>query len=367
MLTIIIILILFSSLVLLHEYGHFVVARRNGVEVEEFGFGFPPKLFGRTHKGVLYSFNLLPLGGFVRLKGEDANDMSTGSFAAASLKVKAKILMAGVGMNLLTAFVIFYALCVTGMPGLGKQFEPSFLKPIGGQTKQLILSNVDKASPAAKAGIKKGDYLLAFNGRAVTSDTQLHDLTKANAGNKVTLSVRRGSTTKDVSLTLRPPSSKSGFLGVASQQIYKLRYDPLQAVAAAAYVTLALLLATIVGVLQLFLALPQLILGLFSPSVPTAAAAASGPVGIVFILKSISSLGWAYVLLFMGNISVALAAFNALPLPALDGGRLFVSVIQRVTKRTWKPETEAKYHAIGFMALIGLMVLISVYDVRKYF
>ena len=367
MLTIIVILILFSSLVLLHEYGHFVVARRNGVDVEEFGFGFPPKVYGRKYKGVLYSLNLLPLGGFVRLKGEDANDMSKGSFAAASLANKAKILMAGVGMNLLTAFVIFYALCITGLPGLGKQFEPSFLTPSYAQNKQLILSEVEKNSPASGAGLKRGDYILSFNGKAISDDTQLHDLTKANAGREVALTVKQGDTVKDIKLTLRPPSAKAGFLGVGSQQVYKLRYDPLQAVAAAGYVTLALLVATIVGVLQLFMALPSLIMGLFSPTVPAAAAAASGPVGIVFILKSISSLGWAYVLLFMGNISVALAAFNALPLPALDGGRLFVSVMQRVTRRTWKPETEAKYHAIGFIALIGLMVLISVYDVRKYF
>lgn len=367
MLTFIVILILFSSLVLLHEYGHFVVARRNGVKVEEFGFGFPPKLFARQYKGVLYSFNLLPLGGFVRLKGEDANDMSEGSFAAASLSKKAKILMAGVGMNLLTAFIIFYALSITGLPGLGKQFEPSFLKPTYAQNKQLVLSEVEKNSPAEGAGLKRGDYVLAFDGKTISTDVELHELTKANAGKEVALTVRQGDSVKDIKLTLRPPSAKSGFLGVVSQQVYKLRYDPMQAVAAAAYVTLALLVATIVGVVQLFLALPSLIMGLFSPSVPTAAAAASGPVGIVFILKSISTLGWAYVLLFMGNISVALAAFNALPLPALDGGRLFISVLQRVTKRSWKPETEAKYHAIGFIALIGLMVLISVYDVRKYF
>jgi regulator of sigma E protease len=108
-------------------------------------------------------------------------------------------------------------------------------------------------------------------------------------------------------------------------------------------------------------------MGLFGSSVPQAAEAASGPVGIFYILTSISALGYAYILLFMANISVALAAFNVLPLPALDGGRLFVTAIQRLTKRTWSAEAEARYHAIGFMALIGLMIVISVYDVRKYF
>ena len=366
-LTIIVIILLFASLVLLHEYGHFVMARRNGVGIEEFGFGFPPKVFGRVKNGVLYSFNLLPLGGFVRMKGEDANDMSPGSFAAAPLWAKTKILLAGVVMNLLTAFILFYALCVTGLPGLGAQFEPSFLKPSYAEPKQLILAKVDKGSPAEQAGLKRGDFVLAFNGKPITTDTELHDDTKVAAGKTVNLTVKQGNQTRDLTVTLRPPSAESGFLGVASQQVYKLRYDPLQSVVAAAYITGALLVATVVGVISLIISLPSLIAGLFSSTVPAAAAAASGPVGIIVILTNISALGWAYVLLFMANISVALAAFNALPLPALDGGRLFVSVLQRVTKKTWNPETEAKYHAFGFMALIGLMLLISVYDVRKYF
>lgn len=365
MVTIIVVILLFASLVLLHEYGHFIVARRNGVGVEEFGFGFPPKLFGRVRGGVLYSFNLLPLGGFVRLKGEDAADMSLGSFGAATLGVKAKILLAGVAMNLLTAFVLFYALAVTGLPGLGQQFEPSFLKPTYAQPRQLILADVEAGSPAAKAGLKRGDYVLSLDGQRVTTDKQLSAQTRSNAGKAVTLEVKTGGATRMVPVTLRPASAQRGFLGVVSQQVYKLRYDPLQAVAAAAYITGALLVATIVGVFQLIISIPTLIMGLFSATIPKQAEAASGPIGIVFILKSISSLGWAYVLLFMANISVALAAFNALPLPALDGGRLFVSVIQRLTKRPWRPETEAKYHAIGFMALIALMVLISVYDLRK--
>ena len=365
MLTIIVIILLFASLVLLHEYGHFIVARRNGVGVEEFGFGFPPKVFGRVRGGVLYSFNLLPLGGFVRLKGEDAADMSAGSFGAATLGVKAKILMAGVAMNLLTAFVLFYALAVTGLPGLGQQFEPGFLKPTYAQPRQLILADVAPGSPAASAGLKRGDFVLSLDGTSVSTDKQLSDLTRSHAGQAVKLEVKTGGVTRTVPVTLKPASAKRGFLGVVSQQVYKLRYDPLQAVAAAAYITGALLIATIVGVFQLIISIPTLIVGLFSSTIPKQAEAASGPIGIVFILKSISSLGWAYVILFMANISVALAAFNALPLPALDGGRLFVSVLQKVTRRPWKPETEAKYHAIGFMALIGLMVLISVYDLRK--
>jgi regulator of sigma E protease len=140
----------------------------------------------------------------------------------------------------------------------------------------------------------------------------------------------------------------------------------LSAIVASLYITGALFVATVVGVVQLIIHIPSLLLGLFSNSVPQAAEAASGPVGIVFILKSISSLGISYVVLFMANIAVALAAFNVLPLPALDGGRFALISIQKLLKKRLQAETEAKIHAIGFMVLIGLIVLISVYDLRKF-
>jgi len=367
MLVVIVIILLFASLVILHEWGHFISAKRSGVDVEEFGIGFPPKIWGKKVNGTLYTINLLPLGGFVRLKGEDSDDTRPGTFGGASFGVKSKILLAGVGMNLLTAIVLLYALCLTGLPGLGAQFEPGFLHPTYAQPKQLILAEVVGGSPAANAGLKRGDYVLRVNGKALNSDGQLRDFTKVNAGKVVTLHVRSNGDERDVNVKLREPNAKDGYLGVVSQQVYKLRYNPLEALMASVYITGALFVATIVGVVQLIIHIPALLLGLFSNSVPQAAEAASGPVGIVFILKSISSLGYAYIFLFMANIAVALAAFNVLPLPALDGGRLAIIVAQEVTKKRISPETEARIHAIGFMALIALMLVISVYDLRKFF
>ncbi len=367
MLVIILIVVLFAGLVILHELGHFVAARRGGVEVEEFGIGFPPRLGGKKVGGTLYSINLLPLGGFVRLKGEDAAEKGPGTFGAARLGVKAKILLAGVVMNLVTAVVILYGLCLVGLPGLGQPFEPTFLKSSYAQPKQLVLAEVAAGSPAAGGGLKRGDLVLAGNGRALETDQALRDFTKAEAGREVSLRVKSGGVERTVRIKLRDPGSKDGYLGVVGQQVYKLRYDPLRALAAAVYITGALFVATVVGVVGLIVHIPMLIGGLFSSAVPQAAEAASGPLGIVFILKSISSLGLGYIFLFMANIAVALAAFNVLPLPALDGGRLALIVGQRLLKKRLKPETEAKIHGIGFMALIGLMILISVYDLRKYF
>lgn len=367
MFTIILIVLLFSLLVILHEWGHYIAAKRNGVGVEEFGIGFPPKVWGKKVRGTLYTINLLPLGGFVRLKGEDADDNGPGTFGGAKFVVKAKILLAGVGMNLLTAFVLLYGLCVTGMPGLGSALEPSFIRSTYSQPKQLILAQVEKGSPAAQAGLKQGDYILRGNGDELPTDEALRNFTKLNAGREVTLRVNSQGDQRDIKVTLRQPGSKEGYLGVASQQIYKLKYDPLRAVVAAGYLTGALFVATIVGVVNLIIHIPVLLFGIFSQTVPEAAQAASGPLGIVYILKNISFLGIAYIAVFMANIAVALAAFNVLPLPALDGGRLALIAAQKAFKKQLKAESEAKIHAIGFMALIGLMLLITVYDLRKIF
>ena len=365
MLTIIVIILLFASLVLLHELGHFIVARRGGIEAEEFGIGFPPRLFGRMVGKTLYSINLIPLGGFVRMKGEDAADTSPGSFGAAKLSTQTKVLLAGVGMNLLTAVLLLYVLCLTGLPGLGSQFEPSFLHSTYAQPKQLLLVDVVPGSPAAKAGLKRSDYVLSGNGQALITDDQLRDFTQKYAGQTVTLNVRESGIAKTINVKLLPPTATDGFLGVDVQTVYKLKYDPARAAVAAVYITGSLVWATLVGIFSLILGLPQLVIGLFHTGVPTQAASTGGPIYIVYSLKNISTLGWAYVLLFMANISVALGTFNVLPLPALDGGRLFVLIMQRITGKKWSADAEARYHGIGFVALIGLMVIISIYDVRK--
>lgn len=366
-LTVILIVLLFASLVILHEWGHFLAARRNGVEVEEFGIGFLYRLWAKKVGRTIYSINALPLGGFVRLKGEDSGDTGKGTFGGASVGAKTKILLAGVGVNLLTAFVIIYGLCVTGLPGLPGGFEPGWLKPAYSQPKQLILAEVEPGSPAAAAGLSRGDYVLRGNGMEFTTDQQLHDFTKGYAGKTVTLHVRSKGDERDVAVKLRGPNTTSGYLGVESQQVYKVRYDPLMAVVAAAYITVALFVATVVGVVELILSIPWLIAGLFSQGVPHQADNASGPIGIFLLFLGVSALGWSYLWLLMANIAAALAAFNAMPIPALDGGRLAIIWVEKLRGRKLNPETEAKIHAIGFFALMAFVVLISVYDVRKRF
>ena len=363
---ILLLIIVLAPLVIGHEFGHFIMARRNGVRVDEFGIGFPPRAGkGKRVGETLYTLNWLPLGGFVRLAGEDGQSTEKGTFAAANLWAKTKILLAGVVMNLIIAVILLFILCLVGIPGLGSQFEPSFLHPTYNQPKQLILTSVEPGSPAAKAGLKKDDYVLSGNGTVFTSEIQLQDFTTAHAGQKVTLVVRESGTVMTREVTLRKPNN-DGILGVTPQQVYKLRYSPVEALIAAIYITIALFVATIVAIVSLIIHIPSLIMGLFSSGVPSSAQAASGPVGIVFILSSIGGLGLSYFFLIVANISVALAAFNVLPLPALDGGRLAVAYVRKLTGGKISTESEGLYHGIGFLALIALVIVITIYDFRKF-
>jgi len=188
--TLILLLVIFTVLVLVHEWGHFITARRNGVDVDEFGVGFPPRLFGRQRGATLYSVNAIPLGGFVRMRGENGEDTSKGSFGAASRGARTRILLAGVSMNLLAGWALLTILCWTGLPALGS-FVPGWLPQHYSQTPRLAVTQVVAGSPAAAIGLHSGDFVLRANGQVVT-DSQLLNFTKAHAGQTVTLTIVEG-------------------------------------------------------------------------------------------------------------------------------------------------------------------------------
>lgn len=365
MLTIIIAILIFAGLVVAHELGHFVMAKRNGVTVEEFGLGFPPRLVGKTWRGTLYSLNLLPLGGFVRMAEEDGQSDRPGTFAAATLWSKTKILLAGVVMNFVVGWFILLLLCLGGIPPL-EGLSPSFVHSTYAQSPQLLLVDVEPGSPAAKAGLKDGDYVLAGNGSTFTTDDQLRAFTKAHAGQPVSLKVEQDGKVSTLHLTLRQ-ANEQGQLGVADQAVSKLRYDLLGAIIAATWITGALIVATVVGFVVLIINLPVLVGGLAGSSVPAAAQSTAGPLGIFYIMSHLSSFDASYLWLFAANISVALGVINALPLPALDGGRWAVALVRRVSGGRISSRAEGIYHTVGFVALLGLVVIISVYDLRKYY
>ena len=354
-LVILLVVLIFGFLVFVHELGHFVAARRSGVDVPEFGFGFPPRLVGKKIGKTIYSINAIPLGGFVRMKGETLNDTAKGTFGGTSFWQKTLILFAGVTMNALTAFAMLVFLCLTGLPPVAPG-QYSYGNPTYKQPKQVIAVEVAKDSPAQQAGLHRGDLILSANGQPVQSEQQLVDFTKAQAGQTVTLLLEKSGHQRTIRPTLRPPSSKQGFLGVTPFQTYQLKYKLTEAIVTAAGLMVQLMYGTLA-------AFAGLVSGLFVHGKVSEQVA--GPVGIVVLLKSVMDLGLAYVLVFVASISISLAVVNALPLPALDGGRWLMAAVQKITKKQLSVNTESFVHLVGFAALLLLMVVVTFFDIKR--
>jgi regulator of sigma E protease len=378
-------LFLFVLLVVVHEYGHFIVAKRNGVDVEEFGIGFPPKVFGKTMgKGIFrsyYTINALPLGGFVRLKGEHDIDTQKGSYGAAKLPAKMRIMLAGVMMNLIVAIIMFTVVAWVGMPQLlNNQFTVKSDTTI--IRSDVILNFVEENSPAQKAGLKTGDNIVSINGQNITSQQQLHAATKNNAGQTVIVKYGRDGadyatkakllSANEVNASIKTDNPK-GYLGVGSTD-YKLARStwsaPIVAVGLSAQLTGMTLKAIAVALANLSASLGNALAGHGQEAKNKASEASqnvSGPVGIYAIFKQGSSLGFQFTLFVVALISLTLAIMNALPIPALDGGRVALTAFYHAIHKPLLPKTEEWIHGTGFVVLMVLFLLITVVDVKRFF
>lgn len=384
-------LVLFVGLVVVHELGHFIVARRNGVEAEEFGIGFPPRVWKKRIKSQRgdfdFSINLLPLGGFVKLKGEHDTDTEHGSFGAASVWVKTKIMVAGVAMNFVTAFVLLIIVALVGMPKLvDNQFT------VGSDTKitknDVYVGYVEPKSPAAKAGLNATDRLIGYR---IAGNTTLHTFANASqlpkatnkyAGQTLTFELERNRSVIQKKVTLRSDAeiaaslktdNPKGHLGIVPTEL-TLRRSTWSAPIVAGGLMGQFTSLTLQGLGKALAGLGGIISGAVTGNTTARQAAqteassqVSGPVGIYFILKSGSILGYQYVLFVIAIISLTLAIMNFLPIPALDGGRMWLTLVSRAFNRPLSQKTEELVNATGFLLLIGLIVLISVVDVRRFF
>lgn len=368
-------LLLFVGLVVVHEFGHFIMARRNGVEVEEFGIGFPPRIWKKRIKSPKgdydFTINALPLGGFVRLKGEHDSADNEGSFGAARLWAKIQIMIAGVAMNLFTAFALLTLLAVIGIPKLiDNQFTVDSDTKIVKQ--QVLIGYVEPDSPAAKGGIEARDQLLSITSKGQTklimSATELPDITKELAGQEVQLTVKRSGTEKYSFVQLRPTdeveqSKKSGkpkgYLGISPAE-YVVQRSTWSAPVVAGGLIKQFTIATFKG-------LGSALANLFRGNTGAASEQVAGPVGIFVLLKDGSLLGYEFVLMIIAIISLTLAIMNVLPIPALDGGRLFVTLIFRAIRKPLHKKTEEWIHGTGFALLMILFVLITIVDVKRFF
>jgi regulator of sigma E protease len=371
MITAIIFVLVLSLLVFVHELGHFLTARRLGVKAEEFGFGFPPRLIGYykdssgkwriikgnkevTAPGTIYSINALPLGGFVKIKGENGEVIDKDSFASQKLWRRAVILFAGVFMNIILAGVLFSIGFGIGLPASLDGAE--ITKNMKVSDRQARVVSVFKESPAAVAGIKAGDSILTISGQSVFKAEDIQNILK-NSPELVEISYRRGG--EEYQTKVQPSFNAEvgrAVLGVEISEIGTVRY-PWYLAPWYGFKSAILMLVAI------FVAFYQLVAGLFAGQ--GAGDAVGGPVKIAQMTGEAARFGFAYLINFIALLSLNLAVINILPLPALDGGRLLFLLIEKIKGSPVKKEAEAIVHTIGFWLLILLMILVTYKDIFR--
>jgi regulator of sigma E protease len=365
-------------LVTVHELGHAIVARRNGVVVEEFGIGFPPRAWAKKLKnGVLFSLNWLPLGGFVKLQGEHDAASKKGDYGAATFWQKTKILLAGVLTNWIVAALLLTALAWTGLPKiLPQQFS------VAGDTttvKQPVeVAEVSKDSPAAQAGLKIGDQILRFAGEPVPSPNELTQQTKAHKGKEVEVIYSRNGVESSTRVALRADNNDNkGYLGIGSgqrEQIHASWSAPIVGVVTTGQFTLV----TLQGLGDLVVNMAKGVIFQFSPdqsireqagqNLQAAGNSVAGPIGILgTIFPAAEQAGLTQLIFLSAIISLTLAVMNVLPIPALDGGRWFTMAIFKLLKKPLTKEREEKIQGTGFLVLMILVIIITVADIAKLF
>lgn len=385
---------LFICLVLVHEWGHFIVARRNGVKVNEFGLGFPPRVVGKRLKsGMILSMNWLPLGGFVKLRGEHDYDTRPGSFGAASVGVKTKILLAGVTMNLLVGLFILTVLAAVGMPKLisADQYghDQFTVKSDTRVIKQEVRAGIiQPSSPASSVGLNGRDVIVSLSRgsdvRVIKTYPQLHQATQDFAGQTVMITFKHNGSVVTKSLSLRSKNevtaslktnSPKGYLGIENPTSIQVLRSTWSAPIVAVGFTGQLISLTSQGLWHALSGLGSTISGAVTGNHEArengqtqASSQVGGPVAIATVLWNSGSLGTIFVLWLIAVISLTLAFMNILPIPALDGGRLAMILISRgVFKKPLSRAAEERILNTGMVVLLSLIVLITIVDVKRFF
>lgn len=356
-------IVILVALILVHEFGHFIAAKRAGIRVDEFGIGFPPRLWGIRRGETLYSINAIPFGGFVKIFGEDSHDVKeTGgdlsrSFVAKQKGIQAWVLAAGILFNVFFAYVLFSLGYMIGFPtpvdhqGLGEVRDA-----------QVLVVNVGGGTPAERAGLSSGDAITALSQREDTLTPQNADEARAFIAaheDKIVVSYRRGDTLGEV--TVEPQAGiveGRKAIGVLLDDVGILRLPPHLALIEGARLTSRVTEATFLG------------LGAFFANLVSGQAdfsSIAGPVGIVAYVEDASQIGFISLLSLTALISINLAIINLIPFPALDGGRLFFLAIEAIRRKPISVAVTRAANTVGFVLLILLMVVVTYHDVLKLF
>ncbi len=352
--TIIIFFLVLGIIVLFHEAGHFLVAKYFGVKVEEFGMGFPPRAKRLFKKGdTEYTLNWLPIGGFCKIMGEDGEDKDNPqSFASRSIGERFLMLSAGVIMNVILAALLFSFIFMIGMPedvtGKAGDFE----------NRKVQVSEVMKNSPAEEVGMMMGDTIIKIDETEIATIENLQSYVDNRRGEEINLYLLRGQ--EEINKKLIPredPPEGEGAIGIDLAETALVSYPIHQAIwhGIVRTVDLTILIIT---------AFAGIIWSLITAG--KAGVEISGPVGIAVLTGQVSAMGLIYILNFTALISINLAIINALPFPALDGGRILFLGVEKLKGSPINQEFETKVNNYGFMLLMLLMLVVTFHDVGKY-
>lgn len=347
-----------SGLIFLHEFGHFILAKKFKVRVDEFGLGYPPRLLAKKVGETVYSLNLLPFGGFVRLYGEEEHREDRGSFFGKPIYQRVLIIAAGIFSFWLVSFVLFSLVLGLGAPTvIEDEADGNLIKP------QVQIVAIAPDSPAQKAELKVGDTIVGLKAQGsrlkVSKVKEVQAFTEQYKGEETILTIERGKEVFDVSLIprLSPPEGE-GPMGLAlvrtavkSWPWYLAGFEGLK-------ITFNLSFLLVKGWVA---ALKNLILG------KAQTVQLMGPVGIFGMFLQVSQLGLTYFLNFIGVIALHLALLNFLPIPALDGGKLLFLGIEKVRGKPVKEKTEQQITSVFFALLILLMIWVTIKDVIRLF
>ncbi|MBI4186835.1 MAG: site-2 protease family protein [Chloroflexi bacterium] len=334
--TIIIGTVILSVIVLAHELGHFISAKASDVRVEEFGLGFPPRLISFTRGETRYSLNAIPFGGFTKMTGEE-DPTEPRSLASKSRGIRLLVISAGSLMNLLLALILF---------------STSYLFPRQATVGQVQVVDVALDSPAAMAGIEKGDIILSINGQPVDSHSVLTQSVNDNLGEKITLLIRHPDSTRmsiQVIPRLEPPQGE-GAIGIAIQTVK--RYPLWQVIP--------------LGAKELFMTVIMWAEGLVSIFTSNIMDSFLGPVGIVQLTGEVAEAGILPLLRISALISLILGIMNLFPLPAIDGGRITFLFLEWIRRgRRISPRIESAVHVIGLALFLLFFLAITYQDIIR--
>ncbi len=367
MFTLLIFLLVIAVLVISHEFGHFIVAKWRGMRVDEFGFGFPPRIYGKKWGDTLYSLNLLPFGGFVKVWGEDdiegLGDIQ--NFASHTAWNRFLVLVAGVAMNFLLAYLIFSIGIGSGIPLPGEFARLLF--PNNEVQQTVHVGGVVPGSPAEQAGLLSGDtirQIMLLSSREIipiASVSKMQEIIGAEEGNEIRIYIIREGIQQEIEIVPRKnPDAERAAIGVFLVEEHVVNVPFWRAPWDGARITFFAVMETIQG-------LGSMVTNLFTGNTEMVKESVRGPIGIAEIAGETARAGFTQTMLLVAVLSLTLGVLNLLPIPALDGGRIFFLLIEKIRGKPIPLPVSQYAHAVGFTILLLLMLAVTYLDIKRIF